>query len=340
MSKRVAINGFGRTGRQALKAIWQGHRADLQLAAIGLQSPDDAPAAAHLLRHDSNYGRFGEDVEVEGDRLRIGELTVPLVAAPSLSQLPWRDLGIDIVIEASGAYTRASDARGHIAAGARKVVITAGSDDADCTVIYGVNHLAYDGRRHHVVATDTETTNAAAVVLSVVAEAFPVERVMVTAVHAYTNAQKLIDATDTDLRRARSAPLSIVPTTTRAASAVGLHVRRLTGLVDGYAVRVPVAVVSVVEMIARLSETADPARINGVLREAAAGALAGVLAVTDEPLVSTDYRGDRHSAVVDAPLTMAIGPLAKISAWYDNEWGYSNRVADVAALVASGLDSE
>jgi len=313
------------------------YRPGLEIAAIGLARPEDAPAAAHLLRHDSNYGRFGQSVEVADGHLRIGSATIPLVHADAPEELPWRTLGIDIVIEASGAYTTAAQARGHIEAGAAKVVITEHCDDADFTVIFGVNDDRYDRSRHHVLSADTETTNALVVVLSALAAALPVERALVTGVHAYTNVQKLIDTTDVDLRRARSAPLSIVPTSSRSATVVGQFLPEMAGRVDGYSVRVPVPVVSIIEITVKLGDTADPAKINEVLREAASGRLGKVLSVTDRPLVSTDYRGCRFSAVVDAPLTMSIGPLAKISAWYDNEWGYSNRVADVTALVASQL---
>jgi len=340
MTTRVAIHGFGRTGRQALKVIWRHHRPALEVAAIGLQRLDEAPAAAHLLRHDSTYGRFDETVVVVDGRLRIGDATVPLVSADTPAGLPWRALGIDVVIEATGAYTAAADARGHLEAGARKVIITAASEHADLTVLYGVNEAAYDPGRHHVLATDTETTNALAVVLSALVGSVPVERALVTAVRAYTNAQKLLDTTDVDLRRARAAPVSIVPTTSRAATAVGLFLPAMAGRLDGTSMRVPVPVVSILELTLRLGEAVAADRINEALRAAAAGPAGHVLAVSDKPLVSSDYRGSRFSAVVDAPLTMTIGPLAKLSAWYDNEWGYSNRVADVAAMVGAALGRE
>jgi glyceraldehyde 3-phosphate dehydrogenase len=340
MSTRLAINGFGRTGRQALKAIWRQHRPDLEIAAIGLLALEDAPAAAHLLRHDSNYGRFAQDVAVADGGLRIGDVIIPCVTAESLEDLPWRELGVEIVLEASGAYCSAEEAAGHLRAGAKKVVITDACEDADFTLIYGVNDHLYDPRRHHVVAADTETTNALAVVLRALSGAFDVQGALVTAVHAYTNAQKLIDTTDVDLRQARSAPVSIVPTTWRAAEATKLVLPEMAGRVDGYSVRVPVPVVSIIELIVKLGEPADAAGINAALKAAAAGPLGHVLAVSDEPLVSTDYRGCRYSAVIDAPLTIGIGPLAKLSAWYDNEWGYSNRVADVAALVAARQQGE
>jgi glyceraldehyde 3-phosphate dehydrogenase len=335
MTKRVAINGFGRTGRQALKAIWHQHKHELEVAAIGLEHIEDVPAAAHLLRFDSNYGRFSAPVSLSDCELTVGDWKIPLVTADDPSQLPWADHGIDIVIEASGAYTEGRAAEGHLAAGARKVVITDASDDADFTMIFGVNDAEYDPVEHHLLAADTETTNALAVVLEALVGRFEIRNAVVAAVRAYSNTQKLIDATDPDLRRARSAPTSIVPTESRPTTAVGLFVPEMAGRISGYAVRVPVPVVSILELTMQLGEETTADELNGVLREAAAGPLSAVLAVSDEELVSSDYRRDTHSAVIDAPSTMTNGPMVKLSAWYDNEWGYSSRVADVASVIAS-----
>jgi glyceraldehyde 3-phosphate dehydrogenase len=335
MSARVAINGFGRTGRQAFKAIWYHHRDRLEVAAIGVAAEEDAAAAAHLLQYDSSYGRFAEPVSVSDSELRVGAARIPLVTAARPQDLPWAALGVEVAIEASGVWVNGPEA-GHLDAGAAKVVVTAPSEAADIMIAYGVNHADYDPARHQVVSAGSDTTNALAPLVAALAGTFDLRNAMVTAVRAYTNAQKLLDATDTDLRRARSATASIVPTTTRAAAAMGALFPAMAGRLGGYAVRVPVPTVSVLELIAHLGEPADAAAVNGAFRAAAAGPLAGILGVVDEPLVSSDFKGERRSAVVDAPLTMTVGNLLKVSAWYDNEWGYSNRVADVAALVAGG----
>jgi glyceraldehyde 3-phosphate dehydrogenase len=240
-----------------------------------------------------------------------------------------------VVIEASGALVNGPEA-GHLDAGAGKVVVASPSEAADLMVIYGVNHEDYDPATHHIVSAGSDTTNALAPLIAVLQGEFDVRNAMVTAVRAYTNAQKLLDFTDTDLRRARSAPASIVPTTTRAATAIGTVFPDLAGRLGGYAVRVPVPTVSIIELIAHLAEPADAGAVNRAFRTAADGPLAGILGVGDLPLVSSDYKGERRSAVVDAPLTMTVGNLLKVSAWYDNEWGYSNRVADVASLLANG----
>ncbi len=335
MSARIAINGFGRTGRQTFKAIWAHHRDRLEVAAIGVEAEEDAAAAAHLLQYDSNYGRFGERVSVRNNELCVGESRIPLVSASSPAKLPWRDLGIEVVIEASGVWVNGPEA-GHLKAGARKVVVAAPTEIADLVVIYGVNHSEYDPVRHHIVSAGSDTTNALAPLLATLRDRFDVRNAMLTAVRAYTNAQKLLDATDSDLRRARSATASIVPTTTRAATAIGTVFPDMAGRLGGYAVRVPVSTVSILELTCHLGEPADATAVNDAFRAAAAGPLAGILGVCDQPLVSSDYKGERRSAVVDSQLTMTVGNLLKVSAWYDNEWGYSNRVADVAALMANG----
>jgi glyceraldehyde 3-phosphate dehydrogenase len=334
VTRRVAIHGFGRTGRQAFKTIWQSYRDSLEVAAIGVHDLDDAPAAAHLLQYDSSYGRFGVPVSVSNGHLAVGGERIPLVSAPSPAALPWQSLGVDIVIEATGAYVDNRLAAGHLEAGANKVIVTAPCEGADFTLIYGVNDAGYDPDRHHVISAGSDTTNALAPLVQALRDAFEVRNAMITAVRAYTNEQKLLDSADSDLRRARSAPTSIVPTTTRAATTIGQVFPDMAGRIGGYAVRVPVATVSILELTAELAEAPSAEAINDAFRRAAAGPLGRVLAVSDAPLVSSDFRGSEYSAVVDAPLTLTIGPLAKVSAWYDNEWGYSRRVADVAALVA------
>jgi len=336
MTARVAIHGFGRTGRQAFKAIWQHYRDRLEVAAIGLQNPEMAAAAAHLLKYDSNYGKFGPSVGIEGPNLRVGDTRIPLVFADELAGLPWGALGVDIVIEATGAHTADRKAAGHLEAGANKVIVTAPSDDADFTMIYGVNQGAYDPGRHHILSAGSDTTNALAPVIQALRSAFEVKNALMTAVHAYTNEQKLIDTADVDLRRARSAPTSIVPTTTRAAKAIGQVFPDMAGRISGSAVRVPVPTVSILQVTSHLGTPASADEINAAFRRAVEGPLGLVMTVSDAPLVSSDFRGNRSSAVVDAPSTITIGPLAKVAAWYDNEWGYSCRVADVAAFIANG----
>jgi glyceraldehyde 3-phosphate dehydrogenase len=340
VTARVAIHGFGRTGRQAFKAIWQYYRDRLEIAAIGLEDPEDASAAAHLLKYDSNYGRFGPAVRVEGDALHVDGSRIPIVAADALAQLPWQTLGVDIVIESTGAYVDGRQAAGHLEAGANKVIITAPTDDADFTLIYGVNEAGYDPAAHHVVCTSSDTGNCLAAVAKVLDEHFDVVSAMMTAVRAYTNTQKLLDATDRDLRCARSAPDSIVPTPSRAVASLGRVLPDFAARLGGYAVRVPVPTVSILELTAQLAGTPTADEVNHAYRRAAAGPLGHVLAVADDPLVSTDYRGNTKSAVVDLPLTLTIGPLVKVSAWYDNEWGYSCRVADAAAFMAEQAEHE
>lgn len=334
MSARVAIHGFGRTGRQAFKAIWKHYREQLDVVAIGLERLDEAPSAAHLLKYDSNYGRFGPRVAIEGGDLVVGDHAIPLVSG-SLPGLPWAALGVDIVIEASGAYTAARSAAGHLEAGANKVLITAPSEDADYTLIYGVNEEAYEPARHDIVSAGSDTTNALAPVVQALRSAFSVKGALMTAVHAYTNEQQLIDSTDVDLRRARSAPTSIVPTTTRAAKAIGQVFPDMAERLSGFAVRVPVPTVSILQLTAHLATEESVESINTAFRRAAEVSLGGVLAVSDAPLVSSDFRGNRASAIIDLPSTLTNGPLAKVAAWYDNEWGYSCRVADVAAHIAA-----
>lgn len=330
---RVAIHGFGRTGRQAFKAIWQYHADELELAAVGLENPDDAAAAAHLLKYDSNYGRWGPNVAVANGELQVGAARIPVVSAPTPADLPWQGLQVDIVVE-SGTYADSPIVAGHLEAGARKVIISAPSEVADFTMIYGVNEAGYDPKKHHLISTGSDTTNALAVIVKALRDSYEVQNALMTAVRAYTNAQKLVDSTDQNLRRARSAPTSIVPTTTRAAGAIARVFPDMAGRLSGYAVRVPVATVSILELTAQLADTAVAKDVNEAFRRAAAGPLGRVLYVSDEPLVSTDLRGNTYSAVVDALSTLTIGPLVKVSAWYDNEWGYSTRVADVAAMLA------
>jgi len=333
---RVAIHGFGRIGRQVYKALWHHHQGEFEVVAVGLADLAQARAAAHLLKYDSNYGRFAPDVRADGDHLLVGDARIPLVAAPTPSGLPWGRLGVDVVVDATGAHASGRLAAGHLEAGASKAIVAAPSEDADVTLIVGVNEDAYDPAAHHIVSTGSDTTNALAPMLRVIDERFGLVGAMMTAVRAYTNEQKLLDATDGDLRRARSAPTSIVPTTTRASKAIGQVMPHLAGRVSGFAVCVPVPSVSVLELTCHFDDEVAAGVINDAFRAAAANGLGRVLAVSDDALVSSDFRGSRYSAVVDAPSTLAIGPLAKVAAWYDNEWGYACRVAEATRIVARG----
>lgn len=339
MSRKVAIHGFGRIGRDSFKAIWGQHGEALEVVAIGLAQPGEARVLAHLLQHDSNYGRFDSEVRPgdDGESLIVDGRSIPLVSAVAPSQLPWGRLGVDVVVEASGRLLEDGRAAGHLEAGASKVVLTAPSQDADLSLIRGVNDQDYDPATHHVVSVGSDTTNALAPVLKVLAERFDVKSAMVSAVRAYTNAQKLLDAADPDLRRARAAPTSIVPTSTRAAAAIASVLPEMEGRVSGFAVRVPVSAVSILEVTVHLGEAVTAEEINEAYREAVRNGLGAVMKVSSDPLVSTDFRGDPHSAVVDAPFTMTIGPLAKVSAWYDNEWAYACRVADATRRLSEEL---
>jgi glyceraldehyde 3-phosphate dehydrogenase len=281
---RVAIHGFGRTGRQAFKAIWRNYRDQLEIAAIGIEDMSEVAAAAHLLHYDSNYGRFNEPVSVVDSELRVGETRIPIVAAKQLASLPWSNLDIGIVIEATGVYVDDRMAEGHLEAGADKVVITAPVEQADLQVIYGVNHGDYDPNRHHVISAGSDTTNALAPVVQVLQGRFHVKNAMMTAVRAYTNAQKLLDSNDLDLRRARSAPTSIVPTTTRATTAIGSVFPDMAGRLGGYAVRVPVSTVSILELTAHLGEAATADQLNAAYRDAAEGPLQGILLPRRHPV--------------------------------------------------------
>ncbi len=331
---RVAIHGFGRIGRQMLKTLHDHYRDRIEVVAIGLEQAADARSAAHLLKYDSNYGPYAAEVAYREDGLLLDGGRIPFHVADELEDLPWKDLGVDVVIEASGAFATADASRGHLEAGAHHVVIAAPTQTADFSMIYGVNEKDFNPERHRIVSASSDTTNCLAPVVRVLEDAFGIETALMTAVHAYTNEQKLIDAPDADLRRARSAPTSIVPTTTRADKGIDDVYPDLAGRVSGYAVRVPVPSVSILQVTAHLRAEVSAEEINQAFRGAADGRFSRVLAVAEEPLVSSDFRGCPYSAVVDLLTTIVNGPLIKVAAWYDNEAGYARRVADVTATVA------
>ena len=351
MAIKVGINGFGRIGRQVLKAMRDSYPNTLEVVAIN--DIGDLKTMAHLLKYDSNYGRFNGKVEVGEGILMIDGKTVKVFKETDPANLPWRDLGIDIVIEGTGLFTIKKDgvnkkgktvkgAENHITkGGAKKVIITAPAEGEDITIVMGVNDKLYDPANHHVVSNASCTTNCLAPAAKVVHDKWKILRAFMTTIHAYTNDQKILDLPHSDLRRARAAALSIIPTTTGAAKAVALVIPDLKGKVDGYAMRVPTSTVSVVDFTAQLATPCTTDELRQAFRDAAAGPMKGILAAIDEPLVSIDFKGDPHSSSVDLPFTSVLGKekndFVKVVTWYDNEWGYSVRTADLANLMASKL---
>jgi glyceraldehyde 3-phosphate dehydrogenase len=340
---RVAINGFGRIGRQSFKAILESYPDDLEVVAIN--DLTDNQTLAHLLRYDSTYGAFEGEVEATEDRLSVTfydaddqerRLDVVALAERDPARLPWRDMDIDIVIESTGRFTDAEKARAHIQAGAKKVIITAPAKGEDLTICLGVNEDRYDHAVHHVVSNASCTTNCLAPVAKVLNDRFGIVRGLMTTIHSYTMDQNLQDNVHSDLRRARAAGI----TTTGAAKAVALVIPDLRGKFDGFAVRVPTATVSLVDFVVELERGVTVDEINAAFREAAqSDDLEGILEVSEEELVSTDFIGSTASATVDLPLTMGVGGnMFKVVAWYDNEWGYATRVADLTAYVAEGFE--
>ena len=330
---RVAINGFGRIGRQAFKAMRTYYPDELEIVAVNDLTSTDV--LAHLLKYDSNYGRYEADISASEGKIRVDDVEVTSLAQRDWTQLPWREMGVDLVIESSGVGTDAARAKAHLDAGAKKVMISAPAKNEDITVVLGVNEDKYDPAQHNIISNASCTTNALAVVAKVMLEKFGIVQGLVTTVHSYTNDQVILDAPHKDLRRARSAAINIIPTTTGAARALGLVLPELKGKFDGQALRVPTSTVSIIDFVAQLERETTVQEINACFQEAAGGVLDRVLDYTDEPLVSTDFKEEAHSTVVDGLSTMVIGGnMAKVISWYDNEWGYSVRVADLAALMA------
>jgi glyceraldehyde 3-phosphate dehydrogenase len=333
MVARVAINGFGRIGRLGLRAIIERHKADLTVVAINDMA--DLHTNAHLFRYDTSYGVFPGKVEVGEGVLNIDGWNIAVLNQKDPSRLPWQKLEVDIVIESTGVFTDAAQVRAHLEAGAKKVIITAPAKDEDLTVVLGVNDDAYNPKKHHIVSNASCTTNCLAPVAKVLHEQFGIERGLMTTTHAYTNDQRILDLMHTDLRRARAAAMNIVPTTTGAAKAIGLVMPELKGKLHGLSLRVPTSTVSVVDLVADLKKSASAEDLNDALKKAADGKLRGILAYSDEPLVSSDFRGNPASSIVDGLSTVVLeGKMAKIISWYDNEWGYSCRVSDLATYMA------
>ena len=333
MTARVAINGFGRIGRLCLRTMLE--RANGALSVVAINDMADLRTNAHLFRYDSTYGTFAGTLEIGEGVLRAGGWEIAVLNQKDPSRLPWKQLGVDIVIESTGVFTDGAQVRAHLDAGAKKVIITAPAKNEDLTVVLGVNDSSYDPKKHHIVSNASCTTNCLAPVAKVLHDAFGMERGLMTTTHAYTNDQRILDLMHKDLRRARAAAMNIVPTTTGAAQAIGLVIPQLKGKLHGISLRVPTSTVSVVDLVADLKKSALAAEINAALKDAADKHLKGILVYCDEPLVSSDFRGHPASAIVDALSTVVLeGKMAKVLAWYDNEWGYSCRVADLAVFMA------
>jgi glyceraldehyde 3-phosphate dehydrogenase len=336
MATKIGINGFGRIGRQVLKIMKENYPDTFDIVAFN--DLGDLPTMAHLFSFDSNYGRFDGSLEVKQDGLVIDGDFVKALSIPDPAQLPWKDLGVDIVIEGTGIFRKREDAAKHIEAGAKKVIITAPAKDPDLTVVLGVNEKMYDADKHHVISNASCTTNCLAPAAKVIQDNFGIERGLMTTIHAYTNGQRILDMPHKDLRRARAAALNIIPTTTGAAKAVALVIPELEGKFDGYALRVPTPTVSVVDLVATLEKETTTEALHDALRKAAEGELKGILGFEERPLVSMDFKADPRSSIVDADFTYVMdGKMVKLVTWYDNEWGYSVRTADLAALIAESL---
>ena len=336
MPVKVGINGFGRIGRNVYRAA-RG-RADLEIVAVN--DITDTKTLAHLLKYDSILGNYAGSVAADGDHLTVDGSRVKVFAERDPGNLPWRDLGIDIVIESTGLFTDATKAKVHIdKGGAKKVIISAPAKNEDITIVLGVNGERYDPRQHHVVSNASCTTNCLAPVAKVLHDSFGIEAGLMTTVHSYTSDQRLLDAPHSDLRRARAAALSVIPTTTGAAKAMALVMPELKGKFHGISLRVPTPNVSLVDLAVVTRDAVSAETINEALREAAASDLKGILAVTEEELVSSDFKGNSNSSIVDAPLTMVVGDRhGKVFAWYDNEWGYSCRVVDLTVFMGDRLN--
>ena len=333
MATKVAINGFGRIGRLVYRAMFDSEVLDV----VAVNDLCDAAANAHLLKFDSVHGTWDKEVTVKGDDIMVIEgKEVKVFAERDPQNLPWKELGVDIVIEASGVFRDAEKAKAHIDAGAKKVIITAPGKNEDGTFVMGVNEETYDPAKHHIISNASCTTNCLAPFAKVIDAEFGIEKGLMTTVHSFTNDQRILDQAHKDMRRARTASSSIIPTTTGAAKAVALVLPQLKGKLNGFAMRVPTPNVSVVDLTVELSRPATAEEINDALKKAAEGEMKGILGYSDLPLVSIDYNHCPISSVIDGPSTMVIGDnMAKIVSWYDNEWGYSNRVVDLAAYVAS-----
>ncbi len=345
MSVKVGINGFGRIGRQVLKAIKE--RSGGALEVVAINDLFDAKTNAHLFKYDSNYGIYPGPVEVADGNLVVDGKEIKVFAEKDPGNIKWGDLGVDIVIESTGVFTDAlgDPAKGKAGAnvhitkgGAKKVIISAPAKNEDVTIVMGVNDKAYDPAKHHIISNASCTTNCLAPAAKIVHEKYNIQRALMTTIHSYTNDQRILDVAHKDLRRARAAALNIIPTTTGAAKAVALVIPDLKGKFDGYSLRVPTPTVSIVDFVATVEKPASVEELNAAFKEASEGHLKGILGYSASPLVSMDFKGDAHSSIIDAALTQVIGEtMVKVVTWYDNEWGYSCRTADLAVVIAKSL---
>ncbi len=336
MAIRAAINGFGRIGRNVLRSAKQSGQSDIDFVAVN--DLTDASTLAHLLRYDSVHRRYPGTVEVTDRGLRVDGDDILVLRERDPAGLPWADLGVDIVVEATGIFRDRVSVSKHLEAGAKKVIITAPAKDEDVTIVLGVNQGMYDPDAHHIISNASCTTNCLAPVVKVLSDSFGFRHGLMTTIHAYTNDQQILDLPHKDLRRARAAAMSMIPTTTGAAKATGLVLPEVAGRIDGMAIRVPTPDVSLVDLVAELEQDVTGEQVNAAFRAAAAGPMSGVLGVSEEPLVSVDYTGDPYSSVVDALSTSVIdGRMVKVLSWYDNEWGYSSRVVDLVGYVGERL---
>ena len=333
MTTRIAINGFGRIGRQVTKALFEHHKDRFDLVAVN--DLGDVQTMAHLFKYDTNYGLFDGEVEIVDGDLSINGNRLKVLSERDPSQLPWAELGVDIVVESTGIFRDRETAALHIAAGAKKVIISAPAKGEDITICMGVNDGRYNPDSHHVISNASCTTNCLAPAAKVVNDTVGIEQGLMTTVHAYTTDQRILDLVHEDLRRARAAGMNIIPTSTGAAKAVALVVPELDGKFDGMAMRVPTSTVSVVDFVAKVSRPGSTEALLEAFAAAAAGPMDGILDVSYEPLVSSDFQGNSHSSVIDAEFTACYGDLVKVVTWYDNEWAYSVRVSDLAAFIAA-----
>jgi glyceraldehyde 3-phosphate dehydrogenase len=350
MTARVAINGFGRIGRQFLKAVMERHSGVAVVArakaiprgridVVALNDLADPQMNAFLFKHDTNYGTYAGEVSATADSLIIDGHRIAVVQEKDPAKLPWRELGVDIVVECTGFFTDAAKAKAHLDAGAKYVIISAPAKNEDKTLVLGVNEREFDPDKHHIISNASCTTNGLAPVAKVLNDEFGIERGMLTTVHSYTNSQRVLDTVAKDPRDARAAAENIIPSETGAAKAVALVIPDLAGKFTGMAFRVPTPTVSVVDFVATLKRRVTKDEVNAAFKRAAEGPLDGIMAYTEEPLVSSDLKGDEHSAIVSGIDTIVLGDMVKVIAWYDNEWGYACRLADITALVASKIAS-
>ncbi|MFX0549918.1 type I glyceraldehyde-3-phosphate dehydrogenase [Hathewaya histolytica] len=325
---KIGINGFGRIGRSVLRIVSEGNYKDIEIVAINARA--NSETLCHLFKYDSCFGRFNGTATYSDDELVINDKSVKILRKPSPKEIPWNELGVDIVIDTTGKFKTQEDLMGHIESGAKKVILSAPGKDVDATIVLGVNEDTLDLEKHNVISNASCTTNCLAPVAKVLNDKFGIVKGLMTTVHSYTNDQNTLDKTHKDLRRARAAAESIIPTSTGAAKAVGMVIPELKGKLNGFSLRVPTPTVSITDLVCELSQNVTVEEVNAALKEASEGSMKGILGYSEEPLVSVDYVGDSRSSIVDALSTMVIGEnMIKVAAWYDNEWGYSARVVDL-----------